>query len=122
MAGRMPWCMDPAPPGHKRHAAIRRELAEPLAYVNWAFRIQAGKQRHQPTANGWIGRRIRRAAIKIRQLKLVSVNRYIPGFRQMFERPNVIEVPMGEDKCGRASICAEALSGSGSNAAGHAWN
>src|SRR3954467_6991282 len=100
MAGGVSRCMNPAPFGHKWHAAIRRKLAEPRAYVNWAFRIQAGKQRHQPTAHGWIGRRIRRAAIEIWQLQLVGVNRYIPAFRQLFERPNMIEMPMGEDYCG----------------------
>src|ERR1700712_3367612 len=111
--------MNPAPASHKRHAAIRGKRGQPATHIDRAFWIQAGKECHEPAANGWIRRRIRGAAIKVGQLKLMGVNRYIPLFHELFERPNVIEVPVGENDRGGAGVCAKTLFGSGANTPRH---
>src|SRR5690606_32640257 len=50
---------------------------------------------------GRVWRRVGSSTIEIGMLKLVGIDRHLPPIGKLFQRPNMVEMPMGhDDRCG----------------------
>ena len=80
----------------ERHPAVLGQGLHAVTQVDPLVGIEAGHVRHHAPADSRVGRRVIFLARQVGQFLLVGIDGHVPVFRQLLDRPDVVEVAMGQ--------------------------
>src|SRR4051794_28430777 len=97
VTGGMSGSVHPAPAGKGRNGSVYRKFANACSEVDWSSRIQRCHARHDAAADRWVRTGIRALACYVRKFLAMRVHRHPPGFKQVIDCADVIEMCVRED-------------------------